>query len=412
MMTINKIISKLLRISAIAILLMTATNYYLLSTLPSLLRHDWQCTGGRGGVDDGTNTHKCQDLLGSNGTWIQDWDFAKKYGQYSSPIAYPLGPHGQRTVGRFRPSTDAPYPWPTSWKWQDSNANCQINVMTHEGICDDLIRLGVRRILFYGDSLTQGMYESFMNLIGHVRIDGVGYSGSFICESNNDNETVHDDNDTDAVLSDTIIHVLHKRDNGGMAFPNSPRGVYNIDNKTQRFINMSIDRAIGVFNIGAHYHNFTHYQEDMDIMLQSLSNLARSQDLYFFRSTSPGHHDCCCNKRFNWTLGTRITPLKSYSEYSIPHDHKYDWDKFEHYNAYTQLHLLHASKNFDVLVSRAPVFFLNIFNMTVLRHDGHGPGDCLHYLSAVTDWWNHLLFTYLQELSRVETSSWSNCQMN
>lgn len=134
--------------------------------------------------------------------------------------------------------------------------------MTHEGICDDLIRLGVRRILFYGDSLTQGMYESFMNLIGHVRIDGVGYSGSFICKSNNDNETVHDDNDTDAVLSDTIIHVLHKRDNGGMAFPNSPRGVYNIDNKTQRFINMSIDRAIGVFNIGAHYHNFTHYQED------------------------------------------------------------------------------------------------------------------------------------------------------
>ncbi len=150
----------------------------------------------------------------------------------------------------------------------------------------------------------------------------------------------------------------------------------------------------------------------MDIMLQSLSNLARSQDLYFFRSTSPGHHDCCCNKRFNWTLGTRITPLKSYSEYSIPHDHKYDWDKFEHYNAYTQLHLLHGSKNFDVLVSRAPIFFLNIFNMTVLRHDGHGPGDCLHYLPAVTDWWNHLLFTYLQELSRVEMSSWSNCPMN
>jgi hypothetical protein len=111
-------------------------------------------------------------------------------------------------------------------------------------------------------------------------------------------------------------------------------------------------------------------------------------------------------------ITSRITPLKSYSEYSIPHNHKYDWDKFDDFFAYTQLHLLHGSKNFVVLVSRAPVFFLNIFNMTVLRHDGHGPGDCLHYLSAVTDWWNHLLFTYLQELSRDETSSWSNCQMN
>ena len=40
--------------------------------------------------------------------------------------------------------------------------------------------------------------------------------------------------------------------------------------------------------------------------------------------------------------------------------------------------------------------------MTVLRHDAHtAPADCLHFqMPGPVDWWNHLLFTYLQHLSR------------
>lgn len=49
---------------------------------------------------------------------------------------------------------------------------------------------------------------------------------------------------------------------------------------------------LAVFNIGAHYHNWTHYTEDIDVMIQLLAEANRTQDIYFFRSTSPGHDGC------------------------------------------------------------------------------------------------------------------------
>ena len=372
-------------------LLMMMSDVYWMANLTYTTQH---VHTGDGNSPTRECVEECLWLTGFNGTWIQDWDFAEKHGQYSSPIAYPLGPFGQRTVGRFKPSADAPYPWPTSWKWMDHNKDCQINVMSHEKLCTVLIKLKVRRVLFYGDSLTQGMYESFMNLIGHVR--GVdGYRGSFVCKSSNQTVDGH-----------VVVDVFHKRDSGGNAFPHSPRGVYEIDSNITSFICNSTDRVLGIFNIGAHYHNFSHYQEDLDIMLLSLSDLARPQDIYFFRATSPGHDNCCCKKGFNWTHGTRIAPMKSSSDYSLIEEHKYSWDKFEAYNAYTQKLLLLFNQNESI----APFHFLNIYNMTLLRHDAHGEGDCLHFTApGPVDWWNHLLFTNLLHLSQHRGG---NCRMS
>jgi len=340
--------------------------------------------------------NKCLSRTGVNGTWIQDWDFARDHGQYHRWV-YPNGPYVARRDRLFKPSPDSPYPWRTSWKWHsDADADCQVNIMTHEKLCKVLFDLNVNQILFYGDSLTESMYTAFMNKLGdNVHVKPGGYEGSIVCTKN-------DGGNSSSLRYE--INVLHERDKGGNAFPHSPRGVYEISNISQAFIsNTSLsESAIGIFNIGAHYHNFSHYREDMDIMLQSLSLLNRPQDIYFFRSTSPGHEGCePRNRNFDWTKGLQVTPLKSYKEYHVS-SNKFDWDKFEHNNAYTkQLIATHNKEG-----RGAPIHFLDIYNMTVLRHDGHAaPADCLHYHNpGPVDWWNHLLFTYLEHLSKGATA--------
>lgn len=237
------------------------------------------------------------------------------------------------------------------------------------------------------------MHDSFVNLIGikHFRpgetISSLGGNSTFICnaESTNDEKSYH------------AVHVRFAKDEGGNGYPKSPRGVYFLDNDTQTFIQYSRERVLAIFNIGAHYHNFTHYSEDMHTMLKLLSNLNRPRDLVMFRATSPGHDNCQPRSRsFNWTHGTRITPLSSFSEYKVSTPHKYDWDKFEYYNHYTEK-LLH-NRN---IAGQSPIMhFLDVYNMTVLRQDSHtAPADCLHFYSpGPVDWWNHLMLTYLQNL--------------
>jgi hypothetical protein len=139
-------------------------------------------------------------------------------------------------------------------------------------------------------------------------------------------------------------------------------------------------------NIGAHYHKMEHYKEDLDLLMQEFN---RPNDLYFFRTTVPGHAQCKprAPRKFDWTQGVRELPLKTYHDYQRVKTH--DWNLFEDYNAYTRARL--RSSNIHIL---------DVFNMTILRQDGHTGGrDCLHYFTpGPVDFWNHLLYTHLKEL--------------
>jgi len=326
---------------------------------------------------------ECLQLSGTNGTWFQDWDFSREHGQYGKNLVYPNGPYVASQDGPFRPDGDSPFLWRTSWRWIDSSPNCRVDVFTKEKMCRVLRKLGVARILFYGDSLSQGMYTAFMNKLGDVDASS-GLSGRFSCgEGGND-----------------TVDVLHDRDSGGNANPRSPRGVYELSPRVKLFFSEALrGRVLGIFNIGAHYFNFSHFREDMDVMLDEVSNLTRDQDLYFFRSTSPAHEGCePQNKNFNWTRGPRVSPLKSYGEYEVSSNHKFDWDRFVHYNHYARERIY----DYNARGGGPPVHYLNIWNMTALRRDGHAaPADCLHYMEpGPVDWWNHMMFTYLQRMSQ------------
>jgi hypothetical protein len=320
----------------------------------------------------------CLGDVGQNGTWVQDWEFAEEYGQYPEPRVVEVGPFIARTWGKFKPSESAPFRWESSWKWIDYSPNgCQVDfTMSADDLCDVLSKLDVHRVLFIGDSLANQQYLSLLNRLGSDRIKNTttskyGLHANLACRSQN-------------------IDLFMGKEGGGQAFPHSKRQEYVLSNATRQFINSDPNRLLAVMNIGAHYHKMEHYKEDLDLLIQWLQEFNRPNDLYFFRTTVPGHPRCKPKnpRKFDWTRGVREVPLKTYHDYQIVETH--DWNLFEDYNAYTRATL--RSSNIRIL---------DVFNMTILRRDGHTGGlDCLHYVTpGPVDFWNHLLYTHLKELA-------------
>jgi len=400
---------------------------------------------------------------------VQDWDFAKEYGNYRERVV-PVSSVGRRTHGRFRPSEDAPFRWPTSWKWVDRSSMSNItalnasktavssfqryshenhseftdfypiNPMNAEEKCDLLVsKLNIRKIAFYGDSLTESQFKSFLNLFGTSFITSSPHS--LVCPlqtgmlSNNS-------------LSSTVeIPLFFQRDSGGSPFPHDPRSEYSFSPELLSFLqNPPISgghdnyRTLAIFNIGAHYHNTSWYHEDMNVLLHSLQNIGRSNDIYFFRTNVPGHRHCNPTnpKTFDWIKGTRDVPYNNIDEFlpSLMLDGAiFDWDKFPMWNDYSRVLIkqfnsrflpgsswknVHHSNYVSGLERKNDekqypiVHLLDVFEFTSLRRDGHGAagGDCLHYENpGPVDWWNHLLFSYLNFLSDVLGSSGTvNCR--
>jgi hypothetical protein len=309
-------------------------------------------------------TSPCLDVFGRNGSWVQDWNYSanSNYGQYREPRAVPSGTRPRSKMGMFQANqSDAPYRWETSWKWvaaandDDStgggtspSSSCpQIDyTMTETKVCHLLQNLGVRRVLFFGDSLTHSMFASFVNLLHpsrHAVQEENETTTAFFSQHEPESETtivtIHCScnfgkcsTPTDAVTTTNTtvveIPILQLRNHGGQPYPNHNRENFVFDNYTRDFISSSPERTLAIFNLGAHYHKDQHYKEDLEKLLLVLDELHRPQDLYFFRTSVPGHPRCQpTNPRtFNYTKGFRIVPLADFEDYKAHmRNNKYNW---------------------------------------------------------------------------------------
>ena len=129
----------------------------------------------------------------------------------------------------------------------------------------------------------------------------------------------------------------------------------------------------------------------------------------FYRETVPGHYPCtpmgntCDVKKYNWKRPVLDKPFATYDEFlNSSRKHRenpeaYQWSNFESYNEYARERLGNRSTSKDVI----PIHWLNIYNSSVLRRDGHiGFHDCLHYYQpGPTDFWAHFFHSYLYELA-------------
>ena len=247
-------------------------------------------------------------------------------------------------------------------------------------------------VIFSGDSLTWSMRRSLFNNMGKANVQNItnrswnkeaGFSAHLICK---------DSSSSEKVKSIPVFQQVATGGNWGAA----PQNI-SLDNVTRNLIQYTPNRVLGIYNFGAHYHSMDSYTNDFDQLLEWLEHqYHRPHDLVFFRTTVPGHTGCQPRTpaKFDFKHGTREHPLASIAEYQSSTTH--DWNLFQKYNAYSLKRIQERSKKTIV-----PIHVLDVYNMTLLRRDGHGGGgDCLHYVEpGPVDWWIHLLFTYLKDLN-------------
>jgi hypothetical protein len=386
------------------------------------------------GTSSTVRSCQCLQEVGTNGTWVQDFKFGKAYGQHPLPRNIPYGPHMAWILESFVPQRQCPVPWETSWRWEaaitsdtppdtevsnnaqsdDEKGNaetttCDIDYTINSSpgkVCAALRRFDIGQVLFLGDSMQEYQYVSFINMLGSssslVQISR--FSWNLLCSAQDD--PIANTSKTES----KPVEINFMRLKGGKSEPYLPHvSMSDVSDASLEHLqqNLPADPLLVVLNFGAHYHNLTSYATDVDYVVKLFQSWNRPEDLYFFRSTVPGHHRCLplnpknIRKR---TKGQRDVPYHSYEEYArssesnnklVGHlNERFGWYLFEDYNEYAKRRVVGLFHMLDVV------------NMTVLRKDGHVAGqDCLHYRPGPGDWWNHLLFTQLQLLAQCSGDS-------
>lgn len=193
-------------------------------------------------------------------------------------------------------------------------------------------------------------------------------------------------------------------------------------NQQRVFVRDNPNRTAIIANTGAWINGMENYTQAFHSIPNWIDSFpeAKSKIVAFYRPTIPGHVGCLPNQQgtnnsmtvvngvanFNWATPLQEFPYNDYNEYTQHRDevlesemgtfvNMFNWLDFEDYNQYSQNMIRNRTEN------STHIYWLNIFNSSVLRRDGHvGFGDCLHYyMPGPTDWWVHFFYSMMQELS-------------
>lgn len=307
---------------------------------------------------------------GQNGKWVPDAADGYNYGD-----------------GDFAP--------PTRWKWQDRAANCHIEALTREGFCkvmgDDGLQL--KRIFFVGDSLTYQMVESMWRLLGNKDAPSpkgkrAYFSRTITCDIIGINEEWH------APFTIEIAYTRNDHLSDGLNGSTTPDCTpsYSKDACIPWVDHYNTDpaRTLLIANMGSHIGQHDQYKYKLDQFVETIQSLSRPSDMIVFRTTVPGHENC----------KDHTSPLNSTLDFHTPT--LYNWKNFEEYNRYTKQKWSNLTKEHGEVDYDHSWSILDVYPMTILRPDGHRlPNvDCMHYLlPGPVDWWNHLLYRNLLDLS-------------
>ena len=106
-------------------------------------------------LDKRTKPVDCTKVRGLHGTWVVNMNISRKYHQY---LPIKLGRKQKKALdhGQILPQTT--YSW-------DDDSSCRMHLVTREGLCSVLEKLGVRNMFFVGDSLTESMVVSAQKIL-------------------------------------------------------------------------------------------------------------------------------------------------------------------------------------------------------------------------------------------------------
>lgn len=336
--------------------------------------------------DEIEDLNYCLEHRGESGSWIQDWDYAKQAQYETFPrnigtISSQLDWQKKRerfAQQRFLPTEDAPFRCETSWRWQDDH--CNVTLITLEGLCRLMMEMQISRIQVIGDSMSSTFSSSFLSLIGNgnLTVDFWDKELSVVCPEGVPN-----------------LKFLHTRRNKIDTVHDLPSG----------FVTSNINRTAIILNFGAHMKTLEEFQGNVSTAFQWLDSLNRTNNYVVFRDLSPGHANC--SRTFPPTRWkTSLPPLKeipfhNYSEWlQSGVSDVINWMSFDSFNAHVKQML---ASRMTQQPDKQKVIYLNIFNSTLLRRDGHvWRNDCLHYaIPGPVDWWVHFWYSASMEVLQI-----------
>jgi len=372
----------------------------------------------------------CRFLRGRMGKWKQDMFSALEF-QYPSSIRHYVG----EADLRFIPTAETPYRVATTYRWEeDLFSQCGLETINRDAMCQLMKDLGMSRIFIVGDSLGMNMAQSLWKLMGHednpteFGVRNPNWDRAVQCDP--------DDEEDYFVLSFARSDQLIEN-NLPVDVEQGIKNCYAYCYPWSERYTTYDDDTIFIMNTGPHYQTHHQFQAVFDEFVRKVDSFQRPRDIVLWRTSVPGHPHC--------DDPNSQKPFDSFQEYvatEITDD--YSWDKFVGYNDYANKALDTRRRQDRVLVNlngapapvlkppgslmsvsdekngiptprRTRIELLDVYPMTVQRPDGHVssgecedcPGitdrDCLHYfLPGPPDWWNHLLYSHLLELTLKE----------
>lgn len=351
-------------------------------------------------VDSKFRDGTCRYISGKKGRWTYDLESAKAF-QYTLDLKHYFG----TAQLEYNATKERPYRQSTTYKWNEQNfPKCRLSYLSYDGICNVLWSLKIQRIMFVGDSLQFNMAQAFWKTIGQNDTIIDNYKGKFACSITTPVkkklsyivELIFIRNDQ-LIENDLPVNPVKQIKNCN-AYCLPWTDVYNSTSKN----------TLLILNTGSHLGQLKTFKDTMDNVLQKIDNFKRNNDIIFLRTTAPGHEDCL-------KYDSPFPNHEAYLATNPTKEHFYKWDKFSLYNDHlatiVDKRRRERLQHLTLHDSSPQTELLDIFYMTVLRPDGHISGpecsnercktkiDCLHYnLPGPLDWWNHLLFSHLQNV--------------
>jgi len=345
-------------------------------------------------------------------------EYAEKL-QYTTPVDHIFGFADQR----FLAEKKSPYRAPTTYRWMEDKSldTCPINLVNLDSFCEIMADLNVGRLFFVGDYVGMNQAYSLWKLLGNedspkpINDQEPGWNRDVVCPQERIIQIQFTRNDV-MQQNDRPVDLPEKVSNcNGYLY------CYRWTEKYMEYYQQpqqqsEEQRTILITSFGPHFYNDIGFQDRMGDFLKVLDVDLKerlTKDFFFYRTIAPGHE--LCNRKVN------NTPFKNFEEYRPTVTDLYSWDLHDGFNDiaermvrnFNDAHYNNNTAPTPETTLLAPVHILDVYPMSVLRRDGHIGGrdctgcsikhDCFHYsLPGPSDWWNHLLFSNLEDIAVVE----------
>jgi hypothetical protein len=308
------------------------------------------------GADD-----DCVSTRGALGQWMKD-DAREHDQQYAMPLHHIWG----RTDERYHELVETQGPTfhngeehrsATQYHWLDQSSTCQIDYVERQELCQLTEQMGVKRIFFLGDSLTQEQAISLWMLMRVPEpttiLDDSRFERSIQCSPTHTLHIVFIHNEALLETPDPVSMTSDAKK--GNCCPDRSCYCYPWFHEYSNFDG----RTIVVANPGHSLTTPHAYREALGHFVQHINDSHRS-DLVFLRTSVPGHVQCDMHTIHPYHDIYGLTLITNQYEKGKPELPAYNLTLSCAFNHIT----LTMAKEFDLQV-------LDIFAMTVLRRDGH-----------------------------------------